>query len=626
MKRLYPIAFAAPVAILMWSQYRFAGYIKDDAFVSLRYARNLIHGHGLVFNPTDSPLEGYSNFLWVLLEAMGLALGFDGPLLARGLSMLAAVGAVAYTFALAYQIAWRDPMWTAFVAAAALALTSPMQVWAQGGLAGPLLALVFVAGAHHLGRFLCSRSAYHLAAVVAWCVLAFLARPEGHLLMLAAFPALAWGARPPTRGPTEEPRGVRMRRMGWALAVGLVACWAVGWGAGAGARRMIGQELAAALPVVALAVVVAVSSTLGLGFALRRLQFTDRPVAPFALAVGLPLAAYHAWRLAYFGDLLPNPYFVKAAGDLAVVGRGLHYVGDLLWLNGLGVALLLAAPGVVPARLRTVRVCMAALVLVSLAYLVRIGRDEMPYFRLFLPVLPYLLVLAVEGVGVVGGRIAARPGVVRVASALLLVGLGTSSVLVLSSAAPGLRSTWHGLTDAHQAMSRYVRVRSDPGTTILFQDMGAAPYAAPELKWIDPVGVVDRHVARAQHRVGLSPFVASVKRRTPEGRETVRRLDAELRDHFFGLDPAWIAGVTYIKPASRAEMARRYERAQHSGYPSQVLSVVMPGLHDNGYYRGLFADRRFRMRYRFVRAWQRSPGYYLVLFRRWPDAVTTAER
>ncbi len=39
--------------------------VIDDAFISLRYARELAAGNGLVFNPGD-PVEGYTSFLWTL--------------------------------------------------------------------------------------------------------------------------------------------------------------------------------------------------------------------------------------------------------------------------------------------------------------------------------------------------------------------------------------------------------------------------------------------------------------------------------------------------------------------------------------------------------------------------------
>ena len=38
----------------------------DDAFISFRYAENFAQGKGLVFNSGER-VEGYSNFLWVIL-------------------------------------------------------------------------------------------------------------------------------------------------------------------------------------------------------------------------------------------------------------------------------------------------------------------------------------------------------------------------------------------------------------------------------------------------------------------------------------------------------------------------------------------------------------------------------
>ncbi|MHC4066890.1 MAG: hypothetical protein ACYSUI_20630, partial [Planctomycetota bacterium] len=50
-------------------------FLTDDAFISFRYARNLSEGLGLVFNPGFERVEGYSNFLWVVLLAGVNALG-----------------------------------------------------------------------------------------------------------------------------------------------------------------------------------------------------------------------------------------------------------------------------------------------------------------------------------------------------------------------------------------------------------------------------------------------------------------------------------------------------------------------------------------------------------------------
>lgn len=61
------VAVAAAMAV------RYA-WICDDAFISFRYARHLVEGHGLVFNPGER-VEGMTNLLWTLGCALGLKLG-----------------------------------------------------------------------------------------------------------------------------------------------------------------------------------------------------------------------------------------------------------------------------------------------------------------------------------------------------------------------------------------------------------------------------------------------------------------------------------------------------------------------------------------------------------------------
>mgnify|MGYP004280342605 CR=1 FL=1 len=61
------ILLLLPLFVLLgWWQWHYVGYVKDDTFISMRYARNLAMGHGLVFNYGER-LEGYTNFLWVML-------------------------------------------------------------------------------------------------------------------------------------------------------------------------------------------------------------------------------------------------------------------------------------------------------------------------------------------------------------------------------------------------------------------------------------------------------------------------------------------------------------------------------------------------------------------------------
>lgn len=64
-KKLHLIILLSLV-IAVFQQALFFGWTNDDAFISYRYVKNLNNGHGLVFNPGEK-IEGYSNFLWVLI-------------------------------------------------------------------------------------------------------------------------------------------------------------------------------------------------------------------------------------------------------------------------------------------------------------------------------------------------------------------------------------------------------------------------------------------------------------------------------------------------------------------------------------------------------------------------------
>jgi hypothetical protein len=42
----------------------------DDAMISMRYAKNLAHGFGLIWNPGGEAVQGYTNPLWVLYMSL----------------------------------------------------------------------------------------------------------------------------------------------------------------------------------------------------------------------------------------------------------------------------------------------------------------------------------------------------------------------------------------------------------------------------------------------------------------------------------------------------------------------------------------------------------------------------
>jgi hypothetical protein len=63
----------------------------DDAMISMRYARNLAGGFGLVWNPDAAPIEGYSNLLWTLWMAVLHLLRLPEPSISLGVMITGAV-------------------------------------------------------------------------------------------------------------------------------------------------------------------------------------------------------------------------------------------------------------------------------------------------------------------------------------------------------------------------------------------------------------------------------------------------------------------------------------------------------------------------------------------------------
>ncbi len=148
----WPAALAVALLLAHALSFRFA---VDDAYISFRYAHNLLDGHGLVFNPGD-PVEGYSNLLWVLLSAAGLAAGLDPLLWARLLGFAAAAATALLLPGLALRLAADaappaprpaagvPPARAAWAASFLLAACGPVACWSLAGLETPLFGLLIV--------------------------------------------------------------------------------------------------------------------------------------------------------------------------------------------------------------------------------------------------------------------------------------------------------------------------------------------------------------------------------------------------------------------------------------------------------------------------------------------------
>lgn len=122
-------------------------YSADDGYIAFQYVKNLVNGHGLVYNVGER-VEGYNDFLWLVLLA-GLKLLLPGmgiPQIAQGVGV--AFGAA--TILLVSRFSWtmrREEFPLALLAGAFIAVHSGFTAWSTAGLETPMFAFLIFAGA-----------------------------------------------------------------------------------------------------------------------------------------------------------------------------------------------------------------------------------------------------------------------------------------------------------------------------------------------------------------------------------------------------------------------------------------------------------------------------------------------
>ena len=120
----------------------FIPFTTDDAFISFRYAENLLAGHGLVYNPGER-VEGFSNLLWVLLIAALWGPGIDPVAASKVLGILSGLLAVVLAIDTLKRIGTSRP--GIILAALMLSLDTGLVYYSVSGLETSLFVLELTA-------------------------------------------------------------------------------------------------------------------------------------------------------------------------------------------------------------------------------------------------------------------------------------------------------------------------------------------------------------------------------------------------------------------------------------------------------------------------------------------------
>ena len=183
-KQLIWIWYGVLTLVAVWAGFRLGGYVHDDTFITLRYARNLAETGVLSWNIGEAPVEGYTSPFHVLLNAFGISLGLE-PLVSTRLfnviGLIIAVGAMALSFHVL-----RLPQ-GARLAGFATLLAPPLIAWAWGGLEGAIVVSFVALGLLGAVRAMEQTGGLRAALLSSLAFgLAYLTRPEMALANFAA--------------------------------------------------------------------------------------------------------------------------------------------------------------------------------------------------------------------------------------------------------------------------------------------------------------------------------------------------------------------------------------------------------------------------------------------------------
>ena len=431
-------------------------FVQDDAFITYRYARNLARGEGLVFNAGEE-VEGYTNFLWTLLHAIPEKFGWSSPVFSQVVGIALMIATVAVTLRFARRLFGSEAF--AFLVALALLANMTFLTYATGGLETMQQTLLVVSVA---------------------------------ALLLPA---------PGTRGAAD------------------IASWTA---RRVGAGVLIGVAVLTRLDSVVLLGTWVLVHLIQQWRNEERSDERARALGAALLQIGLPAAViavpWFAWKLAYYGHLLPNTFYAKSAGSPVIpVLYGLGYLLSFFVSYAAFLLIgrfrkyrgeLLAVPGV--AQLLVV-------VPVWFLYICAVGGDFMEY-RFMVPVLPALAMVAAFLVDRFDRR---RAQILLVAVLLFFSGVHRIMPTIIPYPVLTFRelSHWPNESTTSWKGKGELLAREFPGgpdvpgqPTLAVAPLGVLPYFA-DLTTVDMLGLTDPYIARNGY--AIEPYYPGHVRMAP---------------------------------------------------------------------------------------------------------------
>ncbi len=189
-KALSVLGIVLLIALFLYL-YKSLHFVQDDAYITFRYVKNFIAGHGLVFNIGEY-VEGYTNFLWLLILSLTTILGFGIELTSTNLSIFFGIISIVLTYNLTSSVlksaddstSTTNKTLVALIPSSLLILTNSFGYWAVSGMETTLfISLIMISILIYFNQPE-GRLKYSLPVIMFFT---YLLRPEGILIFLLIY-------------------------------------------------------------------------------------------------------------------------------------------------------------------------------------------------------------------------------------------------------------------------------------------------------------------------------------------------------------------------------------------------------------------------------------------------------
>ncbi len=416
-------------------------WMLDDGFISFRYAQNFANGDGLIFNPGSEHVEGYTNFLWIIILTVGKIIGFDIVVLSKILGYIFSIGTI--LLILFFFGNGKQNFVRSILSAILLISNGAFTVWGSSGMETSFFTFLVTFSILIFRDIIKSVTVKKLFLLGVIVSLQALTRPEGYIFFVIFLLLIFFKYFPFHNFKKGKINILKL-----------------------------------------------------LSFSLKKPKITQIVIfiSPYLI-----FTTFHfIFRYLYYHDFLPNTFYNKVGLGIYQYLRGLRYIKQFITSNLILIIILFIGFVLKFKNFKMEKIeenffnlSLYFFITIYTIYIIFVGGDVMPGHRFFAPILPAITILSASSIILISRKIQTKNFIVLMSSIFFLFNLAQWQYdIKLNEHLKGDVVAENG-----KEVGIWLKENFPKDTVIATNTAGTIPFYS-EFKTIDMLGLNDKHIAK----------------------------------------------------------------------------------------------------------------------------------